>query len=300
MKQKSQSIFMKVGYNIHHFGYSKTLRRIFERLTRPIYSYYLIKRKRYPQNIIFIVAFRKSGSSWLKSMLASLPGFYNMPVWKWRGRIIQNNWIIARDIHDLSPDLFASYNNRLIVDRRHTWAKSGNIEILRKSELKYIITVRDPRDQIISWYWHARRSVDCWDHKSALEKSLSEYITMKLESGEYEREFIDWLRGWLDNRDLEKSLLVRYEDLLEDPFAELKKILAFLGIEYDLERLQNIIDDYAFENVSKRKRGQEDVSQFMRKGIKGEWQHIFTASQNETMVAIGEDVMKKLGYDHTI
>lgn len=149
-------------------------------------------------------------------------------------------------------------------------------------------------------YWYIRKRIEHKDYEAVRNKSLSEYITYKLESDEYEKEIIEWLRMWLNNRDKDKSILVRYEDALENTYREIRKLLAFLKINCSESNLRHIIEMNSFERVSSRKPGCEDTNSFFRKGVSGEWKETFSDQQKETFSVIGEDVITRLGYNPTI
>ncbi len=138
------------------------------------------------------------------------------------------------------------------------------------------------------------------DYQIASEKLLSDYITYKLVSGEYERQVIKWLRMWIDNRDKNKSIIIRYEDLLNDTYKELQNILYLLDINYPEQDIRKIITKHDFERVSSRKPGNEDTKSFFRKGISNEWKKVFNHQQKLLFSKIGEDIITKLGYELSI
>jgi hypothetical protein len=92
---------------------------------------------------------------------------------------------------------------------------------------------------------------------------------------------------------------VRYEDLLENPEEEIKRILRFLGAEADEESTRQCIEAGSFERWTKgRERGQEDSSSFFRKGVAGDWQNVFTEKDKEIFKEMAGDLLIKLGYEH--
>ncbi|MFC1565583.1 sulfotransferase domain-containing protein [Candidatus Neomarinimicrobiota bacterium] len=290
----------RIRVNIHRFGFLKTLIYLFKNVVikRPInqINYYL-KRKKYPQNIIFITALPKSGSTWLSNMCADLDGFDSFAPMKWN-TYISKKWDDSR--WDLEVDTFKEFINKLAVIRGHTWAIPKNIEILEATNLKYIISVRDPRDKLISEYWHSRNFPGHWAHDQVHKLSIDDFITIKLESGEFEKETLNWIRCWLKNRDLKKSMIVRYQDLLDNTNAELEKIFNFLGFKIEQSTVKNIIEQNSFNKITGRKRGESDNTKFVRKGMAGEWKTIFSMEHKLLFSKIGEDIIKDLGYETTL
>ena len=125
MKKDAKVVFD--GFK-HYKNYVKFLYR--KRLCEP-----------YPVNVIFIAGLAKSGTTWLANMFSSLGGF---------DRITPRGWKVQRNV--LYPGIFDEFKNRLAVIKGHTWYSQEHLAVLRDSNLKYFVIVRDPRDQIISEY----------------------------------------------------------------------------------------------------------------------------------------------------
>ncbi|MBU0529746.1 sulfotransferase domain-containing protein [bacterium] len=289
----------RVQVNFRRFGLINTIKYLFQNIIvkRPVNQInYYFKRKEYPQNIIFITALPKSGSTWLSNMFADLDGFDLFAPMKWN-TYISKKWDDTR--WDLDIDTFKEFKNKLAVIRGHTWAIPQNLLALKDSNLKYIIGVRDPRDKLISEYWHSRNFPGHWAHDQAHKLSIDEFITNKLESGEFEKETINWIRSWLKNRDFKKSIIIRYEDMLINSNLVLEKTFKFLGFKTDQKKIENIIEKNSFAKVTGRNRGKSDNAKFIRKGVSGEWKTIFSKEHKLLFSNIGEDIIKDLGYEPT-
>ena len=90
---------------------------------------------------------------------------------------------------------------------------------------------------------------------------------------------------------------VRYENLLDRPEKEVKRLLAFLGVVADEKSVTRCIDAASFERLSKgRKRGEEDPTSFFRKGVAGDWKHAFTEREREIFDREAGELLAKLGY----
>lgn len=290
----------RLKVNFRRFGLINTVKYLVQNaiIKRPVNQInYFLKRKKYPQNIIFITSLPKSGSTWLSNMCSGLDGFDLFAPVKWNIYITEE-WDDSR--WDLETDIFKEFRNKLAVIRGHTWAIPKNLNVLTQSNLKYIIGVRDPRDKLISEYWHSRNFPRHWAHKQAHEQSIEEFISYKLESGEFEKETLNWIRNWLENRDLKKSIVIRYEDMLNNPNTVLEKIFNFLGFKIEQKKIENIIEINSFDKITGRKRGENNDTKFVRKGVSGEWKTIFSKEQKLLFSKIGEDVIEKLGYQSTL
>ncbi len=290
----------RVQVNFQRFGLINTIKYLVQNaiVKRPLNQInYYKKRKKYPQNIIFITSLPKSGSTWLSNMCSGLDGFDLFAPIKWN-TYIAKEWDDSR--WDLETDIFMEFRNKLAVIRGHTWAIPKNLNVLKNSNLKYLIGVRDPRDKLISEYWHSRNFPKHWAHEQAHEQSVEEFISYKLESGEFEKETLNWIKNWLKNRDNKKSIIIRYENMLINPNTVLEKIFNFLGFNIEQEKIKQIIEKNSFDKITGRKSGENDNTKFIRKGISGEWRTIFSKEQKSLFNRIGEDIIKNLGYQSTL
>lgn len=254
---------------------------------------YLRFRGRYPGNLIFVASLAKSGSTWFADLLAGLPGFSQYQPAEWTASLLETPH------HDFYPAILAETKHRLAVVKGHTFGSRANADALQRSGIRYFITVRDPRDQIISGYWFLRNRPLHPVHNMAMDLSLHEFITIELDPATAAIPRLAWLRSWLANRDPTKSLIVRYEDLLTNTAGQLQSCFDFLGIDVDPTVVDSIVEQNSFQAKAGRSPGTEDTSAFRRKGVAGEWREIFTEAQKEKCLVSFEGVISALGYQPT-
>jgi hypothetical protein len=89
---------------------------------------------------------------------------------------------------------------------------------------------------------------------------------------------------------------VRYENLLERPIVETRRLLKFLGADSSEEMAKRCVEMAGFERRSNRKRGQEDSSSRFRKGVAGDWKNAFTQEDQRIFEEIAGGLLLKLGY----
>jgi hypothetical protein len=89
---------------------------------------------------------------------------------------------------------------------------------------------------------------------------------------------------------------VRYENLLERPVAEARRLLKFLGADDSEGKAKWCIEMAGFERRSNRKRGQEDSSSRFRKGVAGDWKNAFTQEDQRIFEEIAGGLLLQLGY----
>jgi hypothetical protein len=103
-----------------------------------------------------------------------------------------------------------------------------------------------------------------------------------------------------DGRNLlgENYAEVRYEDLLEKPEEEVRRLLRFLQADASDEIVGGCVSSASFERwTDGRERGQEDSTSFLRKGVAGDWRSVFTERDKQTFKEAAGDSLIELGYE---
>jgi hypothetical protein len=101
-------------------------------------------------------------------------------------------------------------------------------------------------------------------------------------------------RRYFGNRYME----VKYEDLLQRPEEELKRMLEFLGADSGAEIAERCVSQASFESLGQgRQRGQEDPTAFVRKGVAGDWKNVFTERNKRTFKNQAGELLVQLGYE---
>jgi hypothetical protein len=186
-------------------------------------------------------------------------------------------------------------------------------------EAKVIHIIRDGRDQAVSMLHHVwNRSTDQggvqtlkpgeFERREAYRKDPQKL----LQTGVFTEERLRGAaRSW--NSRVGKTaedgpaLLgpnyaeVRYEDLLERPHEEVRRLAGFLGADTREKAVRQAVGAASFEMLSKgRERGQEDTSSFYRKGVAGDWRNYFTARDKEIYKEEAGELLIRLGYERDL
>lgn len=91
---------------------------------------------------------------------------------------------------------------------------------------------------------------------------------------------------------------VRYEDLLERPAKEAGRLFRFLGADASPRVVRRCVNATSFEKRSGgRKRGEEDSTSGVRKGVAGDWRNVFTEQDREIFKEEAGDLLVQLGYE---
>ena len=114
----------------------------------------------------------------------------------------------------------------------------------------------------------------------------------------------DWARLVDRAREDGRSMLgedyaeVRYEDLLEGPEAEVARLLGFLGADASEGTVRRCVEAASFESWTKgRERGSEEFTAFLRKGVAGDWENVFTERDKEVFKEVAGETLVELGYE---
>ena len=92
--------------------------------------------------------------------------------------------------------------------------------------------------------------------------------------------------------------LIRYEDLVQYDVEIFKRIIIDeAGWPISPTRLEEIVIANRFENLTGRKRGEENIQAHARKGIAGDWRNYFTPRLKEIFKAHYGGLLVALGYE---
>jgi hypothetical protein len=135
-----------------------------------------------------------------------------------------------------------------------------------------IYVVRDPRDVACSLANHMGYS-----HTRAVEFMAEHNATLSdgLQATHIITSWSEHVQSWTGQQ-AAPTLLVRYEDLQEDPESELRDIVEFMGWEVDEQKISQAVEDNRFEKWQQREQteGFSEARQhgpFFRRGIAGGW-----------------------------
>jgi len=92
---------------------------------------------------------------------------------------------------------------------------------------------------------------------------------------------------------------LRYEDLLETPFAELTKLWKFLGVKNIGKTLEKAIKTEMSSNPDGEWQAHrnEGIASFLPKGQAGNWQRLFTEKDKSVFKEVAGEMLGKWGYE---
>ncbi len=215
----------------------------------------------YTHNVLFVAGLPKSGTTWLENMLAGFSGYTIVP----DPHITIHDYKFGGTHHyDISPEYLDSLNRSLALVKIHAHGSSHNIKLLNERHIPYCIMYRDLRDAAVSYVCYVQRTP--WHPEYPIYKNLD------LKAGLYHfgktllPEWRDWVVNWLENRDPERSIVLKYEDLLKDNEKEFLRLVNFYNLPQD--KIIDIVEANKFSKVKSK-------SSFFRKGGSGDWKNHF-------------------------
>lgn len=234
----------------------------------------------------FLVSYPKSGNTWLKFMLTYLLSGTEADFDSDSGTIAEVG------SHRSTPRVLPGGGRLIKSHEPYTGPQ-------RRSYRKVIYLVRDGRDVAVSYYYTLIR-------RGLYEGDFGPFLRLFLGGG------VDgygpWHRhveSWLDSplRESGSLLVVKYEDLLEEPLQNLSAAMEFLGKPVAPERAEEAIRTYSAERMRERERlsrfhakqKRSDIM-FVRTAGSGDWAGTFSAEDEQLFAQVTGGLLRRLGY----
>ena len=247
----------------------------------------------YPQKVLFIAGLPKSGTTWLKKMIASYPGFHELLISDVAAYELATG---GSHDYDLPTDIFSRLEDMLVVTKMHVHGSQHNVELLRAAGVSYVVLYRDLRDVAVSHLFYVQRTPWHPEHSVYVNLSVPEGLMAFAERTLLA--YRDWVRSWHENRDPKASLELRYEQMLADPMATMTRVAEHFELDSSPDRIRDIVDTHSFHRLSRgRSPGQESSGSFFRKGVAGDWTNHFTPKLKQIYRELIGDFLIEFGWE---
>ncbi len=165
--------------------------------------------------------------------------------------------------------------------------------------LKVIQTIRNPKDALVAFYHHLQNDFSVGVFTGTWDQFFELFKQKRLLSGDY----FENVGGWYKfNKDRENSLVLRYEDMKQDHKGHVEKIAKFLGYNLSENVVDQIVEKSSLTSMQKDFRvlfemaGQwEGKTDFVRKGVVGDWVNYFSQEQSDYVDALCKEHLDPLG-----
>jgi aryl sulfotransferase len=269
-----------------------------------------------PNHISWLASFPKSGNTGLRMTLAAYqtdgPVDINLPITT--GTDDCNPYfyhaVCPADMRSLTDDEKSLLRpaallhvcslvpeGPLFLKTHHANVLADGIELIPSVLTKgAVYLVRDPRDVAVSLAEHLNKPIDqTIELMNSLDFAIGrDGIVQTISSWSLN------VKSWLHAKF--PHFVVKYEDLFTHPHENFAKIIKFLGIPLDGERLIRAVQNSSFAVLQEQeqKRGFREVSHpeqiFFRRGKAGGWKGVLSAAQADRIVAHHGEVMRELNY----
>ena len=266
--------------------------------------------------IFWIASYPKSGNTWIRLLISNYLGsndlnlFNNLkyiqrfPDKKFFEGIIHEDDLKKDDMkifkHFIDAQEKINLNNELNILKTHNFAGSifGYPFTNSQNSCGAIYIIRDPRSVVVSHAYH---------HGYDFEKSTNRILdkTVIAVNDGYLEARLSWNVHYLSWKNINiPKIILRYEDLIDDPYNSFLKILEFINqfkkIDIDEKRILKSIISCGFSNLSKMEseEGFEETqnNKFFRKGKKDSWKNELNLDLRKKLEDNFKNEMVELGY----
>jgi len=278
------------------------------------------------QKMVWIFAPPRSGTTWLGSQLLNHPEniiWYEPWIGFHLGIINDDKNISGEDlpferIYDTmaasSSYFFSPYHKKnwlpalrkFILTRAYSESQTFEKNLIIKEPVgshsadiimecfpnsKLIFLLRDGRDVVDSRIDMHRKG--SWANLSELVGPMRRKQSTRWYSYQWNK-LIERINDAYQNHDPTLRLLVRYENLKNNTFEELKKIYKFLNVKISDDELKKKIQQHDFKRIPSSKKG---AGKFYRTASHGGWKENFTREEQELMNSIMGKTLREFGYE---
>jgi hypothetical protein len=270
--------------------------------------------------IIWLASYPKSGNTWMRvflhnllrdppdgydinqvsdlSVSDSIPTFYQAVIKRpWRSWSVQDvanaRWHVQRHICQRQPDdSFVKTHNAFIE-------YAGKPMIYKEFTAGALYIVRNPLDVCISLSHHYSCSLD--EAIDMLNNPRLGIATNEATVSEVHQNWSKHVKSWTRG-ELPAQLILRYEDMLDQPLEAFGTVGKFLGLNPPPDRLQRAIANSAFEKLQSQeaktgfRERPKNAERFFRQGRSGQWRNVLSEPQIKRIVDVHQEQMRRFGY----
>lgn len=272
------------------------------------------------KNLVWIFGSPRSGTTWLAELLGHYPS--NTVWWEpFIGVILGAEWKNRHfdTFNKIKPDFFFSsqhlsnwtpFLRSLILMRSYSQVQTLDRKVIIKEALgsvgadiimqtlpksRLIFIIRDGRDTVDSNIDAHRQGA--WGHEIKaipLILTQNDRISWIKEYSELWTKLNNTILNAYNKHNPSLRLMVKYEDLRDDTFTQVNRIIEFLDEPVSEADLRRIVDELKFENIPPSKKG---PGKFYRAASVGGWKDNFSSEEKELMNSIMGKTLNAMNYE---
>ncbi len=282
--------------------------------------------------IIWLASYPKSGNTWVRSFLNSLlfnknneanleelskidqypkrSHFINLVTEIDNIQELSLNWIKSQQILNQDNKIKFLKTHHAFCNYKNSYFTNNDVS------LGVVHIVRDPRNVISSILYHFSKK----NYKEAKEFLFDENKALgkkfDINDPNANRNIFTIISSWKNHYNSWKQfkknyLLVKYEDLIQDPYKEFNKLSDYLSkivnINFDSNKINSAIKSNSFENLKKletkngfaeaiRDKQTGEKKQFFNLGPDNDWNKLLDNDLKESIETEFKNEMGELGY----
>lgn len=252
----------------------------------------------YPHHIIFLAGMSLGGTTWMKNLLARIPGYYT--------RKTPMPFEVAYNCNYCDSAFSHTPKDGYTLFKTHLEPTQENLDcITRNGVTKIIVTYRDFRDVALSrchrliQFPKPKESKDFVDYQElGFDKALEHSIKIVADF------YPAWIRGWkeLAEKNPERYCFVTFEEMKADTKKAYKKVLDFYEINLSDELISSNVEAAKGKGKMKENLLSSEIlpwaiSSNFRSGKIGGWKSEFNETHKELAKKLLGESLIELGYE---